>query len=89
MTDHTTWRSRCAPVIASVLRATEGLEPKDRRRALREAYPFGERKRRPYVVWLDEIKRQTGRQPTIGRARASHPSPVHDPRQLALPLGES
>ena len=36
----------------------------ERRKALREAYPAGERKYHPYKVWLDEIARQTGRKST-------------------------
>lgn len=31
------------------------------RKALRAAYPFGERKHWPYKVWLAEIQRQVGR----------------------------
>jgi hypothetical protein len=32
----------------------------ERRQALRDAYPFGERAHWPYQIWLDEIKIQTG-----------------------------
>jgi hypothetical protein len=30
------------------------------RRALRDAYPFGERAMWPYKVWCDEVRRQLG-----------------------------
>lgn len=53
-----TWRQRAAEVIARVHAslppdATTG----QRREALRDAYPFGERSMHPYKVWLDETKR--------------------------------
>ena len=55
-----TWRERAAPVIADVL-AQYPDDSRERRKALREAYPFGERTNLPYQVWLDEIAKQTGR----------------------------
>ena len=42
----------------------EGLE---QRRALKDAYPFGERRYAPYKIWLDEIARQKGKKPPVGR----------------------
>lgn len=58
-----TWRDRCRPVIAEVIRANQGQDLKTIRRALREAYPWGERKYWPYKVWCDEIRRQLGLKP--------------------------
>lgn len=52
------WRDRAGPIIARVLKETRGKSEKEIRAALREAYPFGERKYHPYKIWLDEIKRQ-------------------------------
>ena len=47
-----------------------GKAEKEIKKALREAYPFGERKYHPYKIWLDEIKvqmgkRKFGHKPTI------------------------
>lgn len=58
-----TWRSVARPIIARVLFETQGQDERAIRRALREAYPFGERRFWPYKCWLDEIARQrrTGR----------------------------
>lgn len=53
------WRKIARPIIAEVLRQTE--DPKERKKILREAYPFGARQYHPYKIWLDEIKRQTGK----------------------------
>lgn len=53
-----TWRARATPVIAGVLSATDGMSDKEIRRALREAYPFCERKWWPYKVWCDEVRKQ-------------------------------
>jgi hypothetical protein len=55
------WRRYAAPIIARVLKETEGQEERVIRRALRAAYPFGERAMHPYKVWLDEIKKQRRR----------------------------
>jgi hypothetical protein len=71
-----TRREYAAPIIAAVIKA-EGVGSPTLRRALREAYPFGERRYWPYKVWLNEIKRQlTGRHLCwVGQV---------DPRQLTL-----
>lgn len=55
-----TWREYARPIIAEVLKTTEGQTEKEIRKALRDAYPFGERRYHPYKVWLDEIKVQRG-----------------------------
>lgn len=55
------WRDYAAPIIAKVLKENRGKPEKEVRKALKEAYPFGERKYHPYKIWLDEIKIQTGR----------------------------
>ncbi len=50
------WRQRSAIVIASVLST---LPPsatlKDKRNAIRAAYPFGQRRFHPYKMWLKEV----------------------------------
>lgn len=55
------WRDYAAPIIAKVLKENRGKSEKEIRKALKEAYPFGERKYHPYKIWLDEIKVQTGK----------------------------
>lgn len=60
------WRKIAAPIIAEVLRITEGQNEKEIKKALREAYPFGQRKYHPHKIWLDEIKRQRGLKPPLG-----------------------
>lgn len=55
-----TWRSIAAPIIAKVLAETIGKEESEIRKALREAYPFGQRSLHPYKVWCDEIQKQRG-----------------------------
>ncbi len=52
------WRDLARPKIAAVLAATKGQDEKAIKKALFDAYPFGERKYLPYKVWLDEIQRQ-------------------------------
>lgn len=63
MSREPTWRHRARRVIVSVL---QELGPRRRlltkRRALRQAYPFGVRRGRAYRVWLDEVHVQLGLQ---------------------------
>lgn len=75
------WRDACRPIIARVLTAhPEGGA--DLRQALRDAYPFGERRNHPYQIWRDEIARQTGRKPKLGSRVVMQREP--DPRQEEL-----
>lgn len=76
-----TWRERVRPIIAQVLKETEGKSEAEIRRALREAFPFLPRQHHPYKTWLDEIQRQRGlKRPKRG--------PEPDPRQRGLFDGE-
>ena len=52
------WRTRARPVIQRVLEETKGKPEGEIRRAIRDAYPFGERRNHPYKIWLDEVSRQ-------------------------------
>lgn len=53
-----TWREYCAPIIHRVITEVGTADEPKLRAALREAYPFGERKHHPYKIWLDEVHRQ-------------------------------
>ena len=55
-----TWRDSCRPFIAEILKANEGKSLKEKRKALRDAYPWGERAMHPYKIWCDEVKIQLG-----------------------------
>lgn len=74
-----TWRERARPIIARVLRETKGHDEKAIKKALRDAYPWGDRKMHPYKTWLDEIRRQRGLKPAQPR-KVDPP----DPRQQEL-----
>jgi len=54
------WRDSCKPIIARVIKENEGKTEKEIRKAISEAYPFGERNYHPYKIWLDEVKVQLG-----------------------------
>lgn len=54
----TTWRGKSRLIIAAVISIVGTQDMPALRRALRDAYPFGERKYWPYKIWLDEIRRQ-------------------------------
>jgi DNA-binding NarL/FixJ family response regulator len=53
------WRTTAARVIADVVKNIGLSDHKALRKALRDAYPFGERKYSPYKIWCDEVNRQT------------------------------
>lgn len=53
-----TWRDTARPIITKVLQETNGQDEKVIKKALYNAYPFGERRYHPYKVWLDEIRVQ-------------------------------
>jgi hypothetical protein len=54
------WRDRARPIIAAVLAEMEGKSLKEKRAALREAFPFGPRQYHPYKIWLSECAYQLG-----------------------------
>lgn len=54
------WREVAAPIIHAVLKQTEGQDEKVIRKALHDAYPFGERSMHPYKIWCSEVQRQRG-----------------------------
>ena len=54
------WRDEARPIIAKVLAEHADASLQEKRAALREAYPFGERKHFPYTVWCDECRIQLG-----------------------------
>ena len=72
-----TWREDCRPIIAKVLADNKGKTEKEIRRALRDAYPYGERKYHPYKIWCDEIKIQRGQKKPSGKQ-------TFDPNQSKL-----
>lgn len=64
-----TWREHAAPIIAKVLKDTKGKTDKEIRKALREAYPYGQREYHPYKIWCDEIRAQRGLKPPVPSKR--------------------
>lgn len=64
------WRDKAAPVIINVVNQVGKGDPKALRRALRQAYPFGERRGWPYRAWLIEIHERVG--PLQDRSRTRH-----------------
>lgn len=54
------WADAAAPVVAEVIRRVGRSDMKALRKALTEAYPWGERENTPYKAWLSEVRRQLG-----------------------------
>lgn len=55
-----TWRDSARPLITKALENSKGKSEQEIRKALRDAYPWGERRMHPYKIWCDEIKVQRG-----------------------------
>jgi hypothetical protein len=60
------WRIHCRPIIAKIILENKDKSEAEVRKLLSVAYPFGERAYYPYKVWLNEIKRQTGKMWPVG-----------------------
>lgn len=77
------WRDFAAPIIEEVIRCCGyhrgQCDLRFVRKAISATYPFGERKYHPYKIWCDEVRRQLGLKPKIGR-----PVEPADPRQGVL-----
>ena len=70
----TTWRDFARPRIAEVINQVGTEDVKALRKALRAAYPWGQRKYHPYRIWCSEIRRQLN--PKCQRvARSAPPAP--------------
>lgn len=57
----TSWRDIARPIIYNVLQEHTGETDKAKRKALKEAYPWGQRAMHPYKIWCDEVKVQMGK----------------------------
>lgn len=53
-----TWREHARPIIAKTLADNKEKTEKEIKKALQNAYPYGQRKMHPYKIWCDEIKVQ-------------------------------
>lgn len=71
-----TWRDHAYPIIRRVLSETRGKSEAEIKKALREAYPFGQREYHPYRIWCDEIRRQRGLKPTKPVTKKAAPPAV-------------
>lgn len=58
MSQKSHWRNIAAPIIRQVIAEVGTEDTQKLRRALNDAYPFGERKLHPYKIWRDEVNRQ-------------------------------
>lgn len=84
MKNESSWRTHARKVIRRVLAENAGKSEKEIRKAISDAYPFGERKYHPYKIWLDEVKIQTGKKVKHPyRQPLRKPQPV-DPNQGVL-----
>lgn len=51
------WRQRAAAVVCATLKALpKDADAKAKRKALRDAYPFGARKHWPYKMWCSVVR---------------------------------
>ena len=77
-----TWRDDARRRVAEVVAS----KPADLKRALFDAYPYGQRKYHPYKVWCEEVARAMGK-PKKVTARKGTPARKHQEMIAAtLPL---
>lgn len=74
------WRDKAKPIIREVLTETAGKTEPEIKKALHDAYPFGERRYHPYKIWLDEIKRQRSPLAKKGPCACGHSQGAHQGR---------
>lgn len=77
-----TWRDIARPIIAQVIADLGTEDTAKLRKALRAAYPFGEREYHPYKIWCHEIRVQLGKIPFGRPARPARLRPTSN----TLPL---
>lgn len=78
------WRRAAREAIRNAIAESAGKSDQEIRKAIRDAYPFGERKYHPYKIWLDEVNIQTGKKKVNPyRQRVKKPVPA-DPKQERL-----
>lgn len=53
-----TWRESAIRVIEKVIDQYGTTDPKELKKKLFEAYPFGQREHYPYKVWCEEVKKR-------------------------------
>jgi len=74
------WRDIAGPIIREVIDRVGRGDERALQKALRKAYPWGEKRMHPYKIWRDEIRRQLE-----GRQHRRQPKPDHvAPGQLSL-----
>jgi hypothetical protein len=54
------WRQRSAEVIANVIRENPTLTGQPLRKAISDAYPFGQKSNYPYTAWLAAVEDALG-----------------------------
>lgn len=87
MTRYTShWRDQARPIIAKVLEEHKNSSDQDLKKALFNAYPFGERKYYPYKCWLLEIASQlkTNKRYVARKRRESKKQAAAAPVQMSL-----
>ena len=75
------WRPMASEIIREVIATVGRDDPKALRKALRDAYPWGERRLHPYRIWCDEVNRQIYR-----RTQRPGSAPSVSPGQLRIGL---
>lgn len=77
------WRLAARKAIQKAIAENADKSAKEISKAIRDAYPFGERARYPYKIWLDEVKAQTRIQSAQYRQPLRKPGPA-DPNQAVM-----
>jgi hypothetical protein len=82
MPNEPTWREHFRPRIAKVITEVGTDDMPALRRALRDAFPAGERQYHPYKIWLHEIRVQLGLVKMWSRQREKAKQPCDGQQEL-------
>lgn len=75
MANESYWRSIAAPIIREIIQEVGADNPRQLAAALRDAYPWGEKRMHPYRIWRDEIRRQLNPSPSTAMRRRQYVVP--------------
>jgi len=70
------WRKHANCIIHKVAQDNPGLSESELRKKISASYPFGERERHPYKIWLSAVKLHFEGPPP--RNMRTHVEPVHE-----------
>lgn len=77
-----TWRDDARRRVEAVVAS----EPDDLKRALSDAYPYGQRRFHPYKIWREEVARALGKPKKVTARKGTPAQKAQEMEAATLPL---